>query len=196
MKGEKNYPFIMLMDLLKGESLMNKRNVQFVMGYIVGGLLVLVLIPLGLYGASIWLKSWMPFQLISNQVLRLVVAAIILLIGFIFAISSLITQNTRGEGGPVQFMNTDISPRTQKLVTSGPYRYTRNPMLFGAFMVYLAFAVYLNSLAALIIVLLFICLMLVFVKRTEEPRLLRDFGSEYEEYSKRVSFIIPWLSKK
>ena len=176
--------------------MVKKRALQFIAGYMVGGLVVLVLIPLGLYGASVWLENWLPFQLISNQILRVVVAAIILLIGLIFAFSSIIIQNARGEGGPVQFLNTDISPRTQKLVISGPYRYSRNPMLFGAFMVYLAIAVYLNSLAALIVVLLFICLMLIFVKRTEEPRLLKDFGSEYEEYRKRVSFFIPWLKKK
>lgn len=175
---------------------MNKRNVRFVVGYFVGGLLVLVLIPWGLYRASVRWDQLLPFQLMPNLTLRITLAGILFMTGMFFGIWSIIVQNTRGAGGPVQFLNTDISPRTQKLVVSGPYRYSRNPMLFGACLAYFGVAVLLNSPVALILVVLFMSLMLVFVKRTEEPRLLRDFGSEYEDYRRQVSLFIPWMRKK
>jgi len=56
--------------------------------------------------------------------------------------------------------------------------------------------VYLNSLAALIIVALFMIFMLIFVKLSEEKRLLKDFGKSYEEYRMRTSMFIPWFPKK
>ena len=34
--------------------------------------------------------------------------------------------------------------------------------------------------------------MLIFVKLTEEPRLLKDFGTDYEDYRRRVSMLVPW----
>ncbi len=95
----------------------------------------------------------------------------------------------------MQFADVEISPKTQNLVVTGPYRYTRNPMLFGACMFYYAVAMYLNSIAAFVLVTSFMTLMLIFVKLSEEPRLRKDFGSEYEEYRRRVSMFIPWPRK-
>jgi protein-S-isoprenylcysteine O-methyltransferase Ste14 len=89
-----------------------------------------------------------------------------------------------------------VSPKTQNLVVTGPYKYTRNPMLFGACTYYYAVAVYCNSVIAVAAVVLFMTFMLIFVKLTEEPRLLKDFGNDYEEYRRRVSMFIPWTQKR
>jgi protein-S-isoprenylcysteine O-methyltransferase Ste14 len=62
-------------------------------------------------------------------------------------------------------------------------------------MLYYAVAVYLNSIAAGIIVTLFMVFMLIFVKLSEERRLLKDFGSEYEAYRQKVSMFIPLPDK-
>ncbi len=90
----------------------------------------------------------------------------------------------------------EVSPKTQNLVVTGPYRYTRNPMLFGACVYYYAVAVYLNSVIAVALVALFMTFMLIFVKLTEERRLLKDFGNDYEEYRQRVSMFVPWTQKR
>jgi protein-S-isoprenylcysteine O-methyltransferase Ste14 len=47
-----------------------------------------------------------------------------------------------------------------------------------------------------IIVVLFMTFMLVFVKLSEEKRLLKDFGKSYEEYRRKVSMFLPWIPKK
>ncbi len=164
-------------------------------GYVLGGLIFLILIPYGLFRVSISYYYLLPMQLIPFPALRFVLSIILFVIGLLFAFWSNIIQNTKGEGGPVQFANVEISPKTQHLVVTGPYRYTRNPMLFGACMLYYGVAIYLNSIVALILVALFMIFMLVFVKLTEEPRLLKDFGSEYEEYRRKVSMFIPWSGK-
>jgi protein-S-isoprenylcysteine O-methyltransferase Ste14 len=184
-------------DLAKyGGKDMDKNEKQYIVGYLAGGLLVLVLVPLGLYGLGRALDPLIPTPLIASTGLRVALTIILAVIGMLFGFWSIIVQRTIGEGGPVQVGNVDISPRTRKLVVSGPYKYTRNPMLFGAFGMYAAFAVGINSIFALAGVLVFIIGMLIFVKRSEEPRLQRDFGEQYLKYRRQVSMFIPWFQRR
>jgi protein-S-isoprenylcysteine O-methyltransferase Ste14 len=90
----------------------------------------------------------------------------------------------------------EVSPKTQNLVVTGPYKYTRNPMLLGACIYYYGVAVYLNSVITVAIVALFMTFMLIFVKLTEDRRLLKEFGTNYEEYRQRVSMFVPWTQKR
>jgi protein-S-isoprenylcysteine O-methyltransferase Ste14 len=69
-------------------------------------------------------------------------------------------------------------------------------MLFGTCVFYYGIAAYLNSPIALVLVALFMAFMLIFVKKTEERRLLEDFGSDYQEYRRRVSMFVPWRQKR
>jgi protein-S-isoprenylcysteine O-methyltransferase Ste14 len=49
-----------------------------------------------------------------------------------------------------------------------------------------------RSLSALILLYPIICaLAVLYLKKVEEPRLVRRFGQEYLEYRNRVSFLIP-----
>jgi protein-S-isoprenylcysteine O-methyltransferase Ste14 len=116
--------------------------------------------------------------------------------GLLFALWSIVVQNRIGRGGPLEVAGMEVSPKTQNLVVTGPYKYTRNPMLFGACVYYYAVAVYLNSVIAVAIVALFMIFMLILVKLTEERRLLKDFGNDYEEYRQRVSMFVPWTQKR
>lgn len=173
-----------------------KKELQQIIGYIIGGLLVLIIIPYGIYSASEYFDPMIGVKLFPVEQFRTAFAIVLFSIGFAFGIWSIVVQNTVGKGGPLQIGNIEISPKTQNLVVTGPYKYTRNPMLFGACLMYFAFAVYLNSVAAAIVVILFMIFMLVFVKLSEEKRLEKDFGKSYEEYRKSVSMFIPWVPKR
>ena len=173
-----------------------KRDVQYILGYVVGGLLVLGLIPLGLWRASRAFDHRIGRQLIPVTGLRLTIASALSLSGLLFGVWSIIVQNTIGKGGPLEIAGIEVSPKTQNLVVTGPYKYSRNPMLFGACIFYYGIAVYLNSLIAVVLVTLFMTFMLFFVKKTEEPRLLEDFGADYEDYRQRVSMFVPWRHKQ
>jgi steroid 5-alpha reductase family enzyme len=173
-----------------------RKMVRHILGYLVGGSLFLVVIPRGLYRASRSFDHLTGIQLIPLVGFRLTVAAILLLFGLLFALWSIVVQNRIGKGGPLEAVNIEVSPKTHNLVVTGPYKYTRNPMLFGTCIYYYAVAVYLDSVIALAIVALFMTFMLIFVKLTEEPRLLKEFGSDYEEYRQRVSMFVPWMQKR
>jgi len=79
----------------------------------------------------------------------------------------------------------DISS-PQKLVMSGPYAYSRNPMYAGWSLIYLGITFVLNSLW-LIVLFPLVMVYIHFIEIPEEERLLEQkFGSYYREYQNRV----------
>ena len=169
---------------------------RMILGYIVGGLLVIVLVPSIIYIITSLFDNVYRIEIIQNTIIRWVIIIILLVIGLIYGIWSVIIQDTIGQGGPVEIGNIEISPKTKNLVVSGPYKYTRNPMLFGTLLIYLAFALFINSITSVVLVSAIFVFMLTVVVKMEEKRLLKDFGNQYEEYRKTVSMFIPWFQRK
>lgn len=85
--------------------------------------------------------------------------------------------------------DTDImpaSPTNKKLVTRGPFRYTRNPMYSGLVMMALGFAFYFGTLPFYAVpVLLFLLCNFSFIP-FEEAKMQRQFGDQYTDYLRRV----------
>lgn len=165
-------------------------------GYITGGFLVLVLIPTVIYLITSAVDKVYRLEILQNSTLRWIIIACLLIPGSIYGIWSIVIQNIVGKGGPVQIANIEISPKTENLVVTGPYKSTRNPMMFGMLLIYLALALIINSITALLLVVAILVFMLTVVAKLEETRLLQDFGNQYEEYRKSVSKFIPWIQRK
>ena len=75
---------------------------------------------------------------------------------------------------------------TKKLVTSGIYRYSRNPMYLGVLMTLMGEAVFFRSYHLGIYLLIMALIFNFFILLVEEPRLHEDFGDEYSHYCNRV----------
>ena len=73
-----------------------------------------------------------------------------------------------------------------RLVDSGPYRITRNPMYTGMSLLYLGGMLVLNWGWALVVFPVVIVLLYRLVIRREEEYLAAEFGEEYREYCRRV----------
>ncbi len=73
-----------------------------------------------------------------------------------------------------------------KLVTSGMYRFTRNPMYVGLAIVLIGWAVYLGSLSPFLLIPVFIVVLTVQQIIPEEEILEGLFGQEYLDYKKVV----------
>lgn len=168
-----------------------KEKIRYIIGYILGFTIFILLIPFGLYRLSHFDSLFSGRVLFCSDLLRYIISSLFFLVGAVFAIWSNIFLLMIGKGGPVDAFGVSISPQTTKLVTIGPYRYSRNPMVFGAFSLYLSVALFLNSITGLICVLAFLGIMIIFLKLSEEKRLLKDFGDEYTDYRKKVSMIFP-----
>ena len=74
----------------------------------------------------------------------------------------------------------------QTLITSGPYRFSRNPLYLGGnVLIFFGAALLLGSPTALFITVIHLPLMDLFIRR-EEKQLERDFGEEWIRYRNRV----------
>lgn len=174
---------------------MNKDK-KMILGYIIGGLLVIGLMPSIIYIITLLLDKIFRIEIFRNSEIKWIITLLLLIIGIIYGIWSIMIQNIIGKGGPVEIGNIEISPKTENLVVSGPYKNTRNPMLFGTFLIYLAFALFINSITSVILVCAIFVFMLTVVVKLEEKRLLKDFGNQYEGYRRKVSKFIPWFQRK
>ena len=159
---------------------------SYITGYIAGFAVFVLAVPYLLYEVALIYEAH-----IMEHWSRHIIAVILLIPGLSFAIWSNIVLVTRGKGGPTDIFDVAISPRTQKLVVTGPYQYTRNPMVLGMFCCYFALAFYLNSLPDLIILAVLFIAARFYLEETEERRLWKDFGKEYEEYRRHVPMILP-----
>ena len=101
-----------------------------------------------------------------------------------------------GQGGfrlGVYKVGYEVAPRTKHLMTEGPYRISRNPMLSGTYLYYIGIVVALWNWCALAIFVVVAALMM-FQVCSEEKRLEADFGEEYLKYKKRTGrfFTFKW----
>jgi len=105
--------------------------------------------------------------------------------GLLLAVLCVTTFARIGRGTPAPF----DPPR--RLVTSGPYRYVRNPMYLGAGLALLGLALYYQSWLVIGYTLILLALVSAFIRLYEEPNLHRLFGMDYAVYCERVPRWIP-----
>ena len=83
-----------------------------------------------------------------------------------------------------------------KLVTTGVFAYTRNPIYAAWMFIEIGFLLFtLNSLACLAFPLYWAG-MTIAVKNSEEIWLEKLYGDEYRTYKRKVNRCIPWFPKK
>lgn len=124
--------------------------------------------------------TWSGIAMPDSYGLPQLTGMLIATLGGILALTCVFTFNFVGRGTPAPF----DPPR--KLVTSGPYRYVRNPMYIGAVLALSGAALFFTSWMMLLYTLAFLLIVQGFVTAYEEPTLRRLFGEEYEDYCKRT----------
>ena len=108
------------------------------------------------------------------------------LLGIPWLGSSILWQHRYGKGTPLPLVPTKV------LLTTGPYRCTRNPMLFGAVFWLSGWAMLANSPSALFGAIgVFPGIVISYVKLIEEQELEQRFGDAYREYRRQTPFLIP-----
>ena len=158
-------------------------SIRNLIGYIMGLILFVILVPL-----IMWKLSGQPHP----GMLQTAVLSVLALAGIGLSIWSIVYMRLVGRGNPMDAFNHEVAPRTSRLMTRGPYRICRNPMLLGVFIYYLGLLIYCWSWKATAVFVAYVIIMMVQVGR-EEQRLERDFGEAYLEYKKKTKKIIPFL---
>ena len=84
-----------------------------------------------------------------------------------------------------------------KVVKTGPYRYVRNPMLAGVFVLLFGIGLAFNSFSLVVFFTpLYVLLNVWELKNIEEPELEKRLGDEYIEYRRKTPMFIPRFRKK
>ena len=92
------------------------------------------------------------------------------------------------KGSPVPF-----NPPPE-LVTTGPYRFARNPMLTGVFLLLFGIGFAIKSLSLVVFFTpLYILANVLEIKAIEEPELVKRLGEEYVAYRRRTPMFIPGM---
>ncbi|HET6490679.1 MAG TPA: FtsX-like permease family protein [Syntrophales bacterium] len=97
-----------------------------------------------------------------------------------------------GHGYLTELFRMEISPVTDRLVTSGPFSVHRHPVCVGYLLALAGFGMVMGSPGVVAVcVPLLLYLVYVYLRLFEEPALRKRFGQDYEAYSGRVPMFFP-----
>jgi protein-S-isoprenylcysteine O-methyltransferase Ste14 len=163
---------------------------QRMIAVILGGVIFWLIIPFLIVVVSSYIDQRLHLPKFSYGLINPVTGLLFIAVGWLFANWTVKVQFSLGKGTPIPFM------ATQKLIVKGPYAYCRNPMTLGTAIFYLGVAIWLGSMSAIGLGLIYPVGILIYIKLIEERELEERFGSEYLEYKKSTPFLIPSFGKK
>jgi protein-S-isoprenylcysteine O-methyltransferase Ste14 len=152
---------------------------------LIAGAFFVFVIPFFLLMLSRVVDKWLNIPCFHYYLVNYVLGTLIIMIGLFFSVWSVAVQVFKVRGTPLPMIPT------KKLLISGPFKYCRNPMIFGILLHYSGIAVWVGSLSMIAIVLVCALLLILYVKRVEEHELECRFGQEYREYKKTTPLIFP-----
>jgi protein-S-isoprenylcysteine O-methyltransferase Ste14 len=152
---------------------------------LLAGVLFVILLPYVLVVICPSMDQQLGLHPFNAGLVSYILGGIVTVVGLIFGLWSILLQLTRGRGTPLPMMPT------QGLLTTGPFRYCRNPMTLGTVLAYLGMSISAATIVGVALVLCLAALLLLYLKRVEEKELAERFGEEYLAYRREVPFIIP-----
>ncbi len=108
------------------------------------------------------------------------------------AIVALSGWNLFKGGKGVPYGDVVKSLQTRFLVRTGPYRFSRNPMILGYAFILSSVGLYMGSIAGTLVVpIIALVLLSMWIRLVEERGMEQRFGEEYRSYQRTVPFLIP-----
>ncbi len=163
---------------------------QRLLALIPAGLLFLFLIPYVLIKPLPRLDAVLHLPRLYYGLPNIILGAALIGVGIFFAWWSIGSQLFNAGGTPLPVM------ATQKLIVSGVFKRCRNPMTFGTLCAYMGIAVLIGSISAAAVVLIFLMLLVLYIKNIEEKELELRFGQEYVDYKAHTPFLFPRIFGK
>ena len=100
-------------------------------------------------------------------------------------------------GGTIAFVGVALRAwasgyivKNERLATSGPYAYTRNPLYFGSFLIAAGFALAAHWALVLLVISFFVAIYLPTIER-ERANLTQRFPEAYASYAAAVPAFVP-----
>lgn len=152
-----------------------------------------IALPVGFWLLASAIDRSLSLATLPDQAVFLILAATSMLIGIFWVSWAYSYLVFVGKGLPLEAFGVALHP-TRYLVTTGPYAYTRNPMMFGLLFILLGIAFLERSIAGLVMVPVMAGFISLYLVKSEERALVRRFGKVYEDYRRNVPLLIPRLS--
>jgi protein-S-isoprenylcysteine O-methyltransferase Ste14 len=146
--------------------------------------LVLLIVPLKLA----WRGIDLPMRLGDEQWLGMILIAAG--VALLFSAHKLIYRGSQWS------KNSNLVSAPRRLVTQGPYRVVRHPILDGAYLIVLGEAIFFVSSAVFVWFLLTVLISVTFAITIEEDNLNGKFGRAYRRYKSRTPGFIPDLFER
>lgn len=155
-----------------------------IVAMLIGAVIFLLVLPGVFFFAGYALETHCLAGL--QDTIKTYAAWTVMVLGLLILAWSAITLVIAGKGTPAP-----IAP-PQRLIVSGPYRLSRNPMQLGGMLYYFGIGTLLGSaLIGSLMLALYFVLGTLYHKFIEERELKIRFGKEYEDYRDRTPFLIP-----
>ncbi len=155
---------------VEGNSPPDNAGVKFPPPFIYLGILVAGLVLDDIFGLP---------GLGTGALVRDVIAAVLITAGFVIGISAILSFRAAQTNVPPWMPATAI-------VTSGVFRFTRNPMYLGMALIYAGIAIAANSLLTLLLLIPLLVIIRYEVIAKEERYMERKFGDVYRQYKAHV----------
>ncbi|MGQ9617522.1 MAG: methyltransferase family protein [Candidatus Aminicenantia bacterium] len=98
-------------------------------------------------------------------------------------------------GSILRIWSSGYIRKEKELTASGPYRFTRNPLYLGNFLIGIGFCIATWQIISLILFAIYFTTFYISVIKREEKRLFALFGDSYIEYKNRVPSFFPKFTK-
>ncbi|MCL5772897.1 MAG: isoprenylcysteine carboxylmethyltransferase family protein [Firmicutes bacterium] len=170
-------------------------KIKYFIIYLLTIILHLFIAPFVIVLCGFYLDRALKLSFPSISPVNQIIAFFLIIVGFFWEGWALYSLVFIGKGHPQEVFGKPILPQTVNLIIRGPFRFTRNPMVFGLLNIILAWALLFESLSAIIIVFpVAVVFGFLYIRIFEERELYRRFGREYLEYRKKVPILVPRLS--
>jgi protein-S-isoprenylcysteine O-methyltransferase Ste14 len=139
--------------------------------------------------AALWVDRLLRLPSLVPEGARLPISIPVIALGVVLTAWSGL-HFLKVKGTPVPF-----NP-PQEIVETGPYRYARNPMLSGVFLVLFGLGIVFDSPSLVFFFTpLFIAANVWELKRIEEPELVKRFGEKYTTYRRQTPMFVPRVGR-
>jgi protein-S-isoprenylcysteine O-methyltransferase Ste14 len=169
---------------------MNERKPHIPKGKLLIYLSIFVVVPILTYFMGKRLDQILFLPTFPIYPINLLIGLPIFYFGLSIGITS--TKILYREGFGLPWGEVDKQAQSSKHVNTGPYAYTRNPMILGYSLLPCGMGFMFRSPSMFILVPLIVVIINIFiVKKWEEPKLESRFGQEYLVYKKTTPFLVP-----
>lgn len=157
---------------------------------LVAYLLIFIAAPTLTFVLGSWLDNLFGLPVFPVFPLNLFSGITVMIIGLNLGIKS--TRELYQHGGGLPWGEAAHEVEIQRLVKTGIYAYSRNPMMLGYSLLPVGMGFLFQSIGMIIALTpVVLALNYMIVKNREEPRLLERFGDEYQRYRDETPFLFP-----